>query len=162
MSVEGNAGCYLVIRIRGTIKASQEEIDTLRMLNLPRSNYAVFVPKTPSFEGMLNKVAHYVTWGEPTLETIKKLIKHAEFNGRIKLSNENISKLGYSSLEDLAEKILRGEVTLNKLRDKGLKPYLRLHPPKKGFRRTIKKSFQSGGEYGYRGEKINELAIRMS
>lgn len=162
MPIEGVAGCYLVIRIRGSVKASQEEIDTLRMLSLPRANYAVFIPKNPSFEGMLNKVSHYITWGEPTLETIEKLLKRAEFNGRIKLSDGNISKLGFSSLRELAEKIYRGEVTLNKLRDRGLRPHLRLHPPKKGFEKAVKKPFLAGGEYGYRGEKINKLAVRMS
>jgi len=162
MSASSNVGCYLVIRIKGSVKASREELDTLKMLNLPRANYAVFVPRDPSFEGMLKKVVHYVTWGEPTLETVKRLLKRAEFNGRIKLKSENIAKLGYSSLDELAEKILKGEVTLSKLRDKGLKPYLRLHPPKKGFKKTVKKPFNAGGEYGYRGEKINELAIRMS
>ncbi|MEM1583685.1 MAG: 50S ribosomal protein L30 [Nitrososphaerota archaeon] len=162
MTVNGNAGCYLVIRIKGGIKASQEELDTLRMLNLPRANYAVFIPKDSSFEGMLKKIAHYVTWGEPTPATVKRLLKRAEFNGRIKLGDENISRLGYSSLEELAEKIFRGEVTLSKLRNKGLKPYLRLHPPKRGFKKTIKKPFSAEGEYGYRGENINELAVRMS
>jgi hypothetical protein len=93
---------------------------------------------------MLKKVVHYVTWGEPTLETVKRLLKRAEFNGRIKLKSENIAKLGYSSLDELAEKILKGEVTLSKLRDKGLKPYLRLHPPKKGFKKTVKKPFNAG------------------
>lgn len=162
MCVNVNVGCYLVIRIRGGVKASREELDTLRMLNLPRANYAVFIPRDSSFEGMLKKVAHYITWGEPTPATVKRLLKRAEFNGRVKLRDENISKLGYSSLEELAEKILRGEVTLSKLRDRGLKPYLRLHPPKKGFKKTIKKPFHLGGEYGYRGENINELAVKMS
>lgn len=162
MSLNESAGCYLVIRIRGGIKVSREELDTLRMLNLSRANYAVFVPKDPSFEGMLRKVSNYITWGEPTLSTVKRLLKRAEFNGRIKLRDENISKLGYNSLQELAEKIFRGEITLSKLKNKGLKPYLRLHPPKKGFKKTIKKPFQAGGEYGYREENINELAVRMS
>lgn len=162
MSIDDSKGCYLVIRIRGGIKASQEELETLKMLNLPRANYAVFVPKNTSLEGMLKKVAHYITWGEPTLATVKRLLKHAEFNGRIRLRDENIIKLGYNSLDELAEKILKGEIMLSKLRDKGLKPYLRLHPPKKGFKKTVKRPFQAGGEYGYRGEKINELAVRMS
>ncbi|MEN2974756.1 MAG: 50S ribosomal protein L30 [Candidatus Caldarchaeales archaeon] len=161
-SMESKAGCYLVIRIRGGVKASREVLETLKMLNLPRANYAVFVSKNPGFEGMLKKVSHYITWGEPSYLTVKRLLRRAEFNGRIRLSNENIGKLGYSSIDELAEKIFRGEITLSMLRDRGLKPYLRLHPPRKGFRKTIKKSYQEGGEHGYRGETVNELAIRMS
>ncbi|MGB9748245.1 MAG: uL30 family ribosomal protein [Candidatus Woesearchaeota archaeon] len=38
----------------------------------------------------------------------------------------------------------------------------RLNPPRKGFeRKGIKKPFNLGGAYGYRGEKINELIKRM-
>jgi large subunit ribosomal protein L30 len=36
-----------------------------------------------------------------------------------------------------------------------------LHPPTKGFKGKIKKSYSAGGELGYRGEKINELIKRM-
>lgn len=157
-----DAGCYLVIRIKGGVKASQEELDTLKFLNLLRTNYAVFIPKNSSNEGMLKKVTNYITWGEPTITTILRLLKKAEMNGRIKLDDENVKKLGFSDLKELAEKIYRGEITLSKLKDKGLKPYIRLHPPRRGFKKTIKKSVSEGGEYGYRGERINELAVRMS
>jgi large subunit ribosomal protein L30 len=37
----------------------------------------------------------------------------------------------------------------------------RLHPPSKGFKGKIKRGYGSGGELGYRGEKINELLRRM-
>jgi large subunit ribosomal protein L30 len=37
----------------------------------------------------------------------------------------------------------------------------RLHPPRGGFRKSAKALFPAG-EGGYRGEKINELIIKMS
>ena len=160
MGEESN--CYLVIRIKGGVKARREDLDTLSMLHLKHANHATIVPKTPSYEGMLRKVQHYITWGEPNIKTIKRLLKRIELNGGEKLGEENVKRLGYNSLDELAEKILKSETTLNKLREKGLKPYIRLHPPRKGFKGTIKKHYKEGGEYGYRGEKINELAVRMS
>lgn len=36
----------------------------------------------------------------------------------------------------------------------------RLHPPRGGFKNTIKRPIPKG-ELGYRGEKINELVMRM-
>jgi large subunit ribosomal protein L30 len=36
-----------------------------------------------------------------------------------------------------------------------------MHPPKKGFKTSVKRPYKSKGELGYRGEKINELAVRM-
>ncbi len=48
-----------------------------------------------------------------------------------------------------------------KKRDQGKKFY-RLAPPRKGFeRKGIKVSFNKGGALGYRGEKINDLILRM-
>lgn len=155
-------GCYLVIRIRGGVKASQEELATLKMLNLNQANRATIIPKTPSFEGMLRKVAHYLTWGEPNLKTIKHLLRRIELNGGKRLDETTIKKLGFNTIEELARKLYKGEVTLSQLKEKGLKPYIRLHPPRKGFKGTIKKHFKEGGEYGYRGEAINELASRMT
>lgn len=161
-NADEEAGCYLVIRIRGSVKASEDELDTLKMLNLPRANYAVFLPKNPSYEGMLRKISSYVTWGEPTYLTVKRLLRRAELNGRVKLNSENVRGLGFESIDELARKIFRGELTLSKLKGLGLKPYIRLHPPRKGFKGTVKKSYYEGGELGYRGADINQLAIRMS
>jgi len=40
--------------------------------------------------------------------------------------------------------------------------YYRLNPPRKGFgRKGIKVPFVSGGALGYRGDRINDLIIRM-
>jgi large subunit ribosomal protein L30 len=132
------------------------------MLNLSRANWATIIPKTPSYEGMLKKVEHMVTWGEPNLKTIKTFLRKVEIMGDGTLDDEYVRKLGFESLEDLARRIYNAEVTLSSLREKGVKPYARLHPPRGGFKKTIKKHFSAGGEYGYRGEKINELFIKMA
>jgi len=157
-----DARCYLVIRIKGSVKARKEHLDTLQMLNLKRANWATIVPKTPSYEGMLKKVEHMITWGEPNLKTVKTFLKRVELAGDGRLDDEAVKKLGFDSIEDLAKKIYSAEITLNKLKEKGVKPYARLHPPRGGFKKTIKKHVSAGGEYGYRGEKINDLFVRMA
>jgi len=156
------ARCYLVIRIKGSVKARKEHLDTLEMLNLRRANWATIVPRTPSYEGMLKKVEHMITWGEPNLKTIKTFLRKVELIGDGRLDEEAVKKLGFESLEDLARKLYSAEIVLNKLEEKGVKPYARLHPPRGGFRKSIKKHVSAGGEYGYRGEKINELFVRMA
>jgi len=72
--LEVSTSTFLVVRIKGSVGASEEERATLKLLNLPRANYATIVKNTPSYLGMLRKVQHYVTWGEPTLKTIKRLL----------------------------------------------------------------------------------------
>ncbi len=160
MAEEANS--YLVIRVKGSVKAKGEHLDTLRMLNLRRANWATIVPKTPSYEGMLKNVEHMITWGEPNLKTIKTFLKKVEIMGDGRLDNECARKLGFESLDDLARKLYTAEITLSSLKEKGIKPYVRLHPPRGGFKKTIKKHVSAGGEYGYRGKKINELFTKMA
>ena len=54
---------YLVIRARSDRGVTKKIRDTMTMLNLTRVNHAVLVPKTDSYDGMLQKVKDYVTWG---------------------------------------------------------------------------------------------------
>jgi len=152
--------CIAVVRIRGVIGASREIKDTLKMLNLKRNYHAVLIDNRPSYLGMLNKVQNYVTWGEPSEEIVALMIKkRGRLNGDKKLTDEYAKKLGYKSLEELAKAIYEGKIDYNKL--PGIKPFFRLHPPSKGFKGKVKKSFGTGGETGYRGEAINELLERM-
>jgi len=42
-----------------------------------------------------------------------------------------------------------------------MKPVFRLHPPSKGFKGKVKRSYASGGVAGYRAETINDLLRQM-
>lgn len=154
------AKCLIVVRIRGVIDASREVKNTLKMLNLKRTNHAVIVRNTPAYLGMLRKVQNYITWGEPTEETIISLIKKwGRLVGDKKITDEYAKKVGFNSVEELAKAVFEGKIDYNKLPD--IKPFFRLHPPTKGFKGKIKKSYGMSGEAGYRGGAINELVERM-
>ena len=43
-----------------------------------------------------------------------------------------------------------------------IKPVFRLHPPKKGFKGKVKRSYAAGGVTGHRGAAISELIKRMT
>jgi len=155
-----SSNIFFVIRIRGGVDVPKLIEDTMMMLRVDKNNYATFITNTPSYSGMLNKAKDYITWGEPTLETIKSIIaKRGMLVGDKKISDEKLTELGYSSLDKLAESVLKGEIEFNQLN--GIKPFFRMHPPKKGFKKTIKRAYSDNGELGYRGEAINELALRM-
>jgi large subunit ribosomal protein L30 len=152
--------CIAVIRIRGTVSASMQARETLEMLHLPRNNYGTLVDDRPAFMGMLKKAKDYVTFGEPSKETLAMLIKgKGRLAGNKKLTDEYAQKVGHKSLDDLAEAVYACRTQYWKLKD--IQPVFRLHPPSKGFKGKIKKDYGSGGELGYRGEKINELLKRM-
>ena len=150
----------VVVRIRGVVSAQREARETLNLLSLSHTNHAVIVDSRPSYKGMLQRVNSYVTYGEPTKETVSMMIqKRALLAGDKKLTEEYLTKIGYKSVDDLAEAIVSLKVQYGKLPD--IVARFRLHPPSKGYKGKTKKGYNAGGEAGYRGEAINKLVQRM-
>ncbi len=152
--------CIVAVRIRGTISAKREARETLKMLRLSRNNYAVLIDNRRSFLGMLRSVQNYVTWGEVSKDIVCLLIKKkGRLAGNRKITDDYLQKINCKSLDELAEAIFSCRVEYWKLPD--AQPVFRLHPPTKGFKGSVKKSYIAGGELGYRNKKINELVERM-
>lgn len=152
--------CIAVVRIRGTVRAQKQLRETLQMLHLTGNNYCVLIHNNPSFLGMVKAAQNYVTWGEVSKETVRLMLnKRGRLSGDKKLTDECAQKIGYKSLEELAEAIFSCRAEYWKLPN--VQPVFRLHPPTKGFKGQIKKDYTTGGELGYRGEKINDLVQRM-
>ncbi|MGA3289828.1 MAG: 50S ribosomal protein L30 [Candidatus Bathyarchaeia archaeon] len=152
--------CLVVVKVRGTVRAQRETRETLDFLHLLHTNHAVLIDSRPAYKGMLQRGNSYVTYGEPTKETVAMMLqKRGRLAGDKKLTDEYITKVGYKSIDDLAEAIVNCKVQFQKLPD--VQPLFKLHPPSKGYKGKTKKGFKAGGEAGYRGEAINELVKRM-
>jgi len=150
-----------IIRIRGTVDVPPEVKKTLEMLNLSKKFTAVIYPDNETIKGMLNVVKDWVTWGEVNKEVLKELIlKRGRHPGNRKVNEESIKEVAGKGIDELIDDLLTGKVGWHKLAPK-VKPVFRLHPPKGGFKGSIKKPFTSGGELGYRGSQINDLLKRM-
>ncbi len=150
----------VVVKIRGTISAQREARETLNLLRLAHTNHAIIIDSRAAYKGMLQKVNSYVTYGEPTKETVAMMLqKRARLAGNKKLTDEYIQSAGYKTIDELAQAIIDCKVQYSKLPD--VEPRFKLHPPSKGYKGKTKKGFQAGGEAGYRGEAINELIQRM-
>ncbi len=148
------------VRVRGTVSAQREARETLTLLHLDHTNHAILIDARPAYKGMLQRVQSYVTWGEVSKETIAAMIeKRARLAGNIKLTTEYLTEIGYKTFDELAEAIFNGKVEHGKL--PYITPLFKLHPPTKGYKGKTKKSFNAGGEAGYRGEAINDLVKRM-
>ncbi|RLG76693.1 MAG: 50S ribosomal protein L30 [Thermoprotei archaeon] len=153
---------YAIIRLRGVPDTPYEVQYTLRLLRLVRRFHCVLYPDSPAIRGMLLKVKDWVTWGEIDRDVLIELLKRrGRVVGNKPLTLELFNKLGYSSFEEFADALLSHKVLYHKLEDKGVKPVFRLHPPRGGFKGSIKKPYGAGGELGYRGPAINELLRRM-
>src|SRR4030042_5149817 len=121
-----------VIRIRGTVDTRKEMKDAFRMINLEKKHRCVLVPEKPELIGMITKVKDFVTWGPISDETLTKLVRK---RGRM-LHEERLEE---SKVGDAVKKIKEG-----KIRETGLKPYFRLGPPKKGFKKSLKQHYPKG------------------
>ncbi len=159
--MEKERKCLAVIRVRGVSDIFHEIKATLKMLNLTRNCHATLVDDRPAYLGMLRKARNYVTWGEISKENIALLLREkGRLVGNKKLTDSYVQEIGHKSLDDLAEAIHKLEVEYNRLPN--LKPVFRLHPPRKGFKGRVKRSYAAGGVSGYRGEAINDLIKKMT
>ena len=158
--MEEDQKCTVAVRIRGITGIRGDVQDTLKMLDLFYNCNATLIDNRPSYLGMLRKAQHQITWGEASKDVIALLLKErGRLIGDEKVTDEYAQRIGYGSVDKLAEAIHNLKVEFRSLPD--IKPLFRLHPPRKGFKGTIKKSCVSGGETGYRGEDINNLIKRM-
>ena len=115
-----------------------------------------------TYAGMLQKSKDFVTWGVVDAGTIENLLKE---RGRMvgdKPVDDAAIKAGsdFKSVKDFAKALASGEASMKSV--DGLKPVLRLHPPRgsKGWG-GIKRAYSVGGALGFRGEEISSLAERM-
>ncbi len=151
----------LIIRLRGDPDTPPEVRSTLKLLRLHKKYHAVIYPDTDSLRGMLDVIKDWVTWGEVDREVLKELIlRRGRLVGNRRISPDDIKKLfKVDSIDELVDSLINCKILWHKV--DGIKPIFRLHPPKGGFKRSIRKPFKSGGELGYRGSEINNLVMRM-
>ncbi len=154
---------YAIIRIRGGVNTPREVEATMKLLRLVKKYHAVIYPSTlPGLKGMLNKAKDLVTWGEISQEVLTELLrKRGRITSGDPLTDEFVEKsLGLrGGIEALSKAIMSGEVAYHRL--KHVEKVFRLHPPKGGFKGSIKKPYNDGGELGYRNGDINDLLKRM-
>ena len=150
-----------VVQLRGEVNMRGDIKDTLSMLNIHKVNHCALVPEGDTYRGMITKVNDYVAFGEPSQEILETLIqRRAEpVDGSDAIDDEWIAaNTDYESVADLAEALLGEETSL---REQGLTPVLRLHPPRGGHD-GIKHPVPEGGALGkHNTEEIDELLRDM-
>ena len=154
---------FLAVRIMGPFGTPKSFEDTLRSLRLTRRFSAVLLENSESIMGMLRLAKDYITWGEVKSKDIAVLLKErAELSSGTHLTDKFVlEKFGHESVQQLAQALTRGQLSLKTLWHHGIKPVFRLHPPSGGFESNVKRPFGSQGELGYRGEGISNLVARM-
>ncbi|PSQ15458.1 50S ribosomal protein L30 [Halobacteriales archaeon QS_8_69_26] len=149
-----------VVQLRGEVNMAGDVEDTLDMLNVGRVNHCTLVPETPAYEGMITKVNDYVAHGEPSQSVLATVLRNrAQSEDGEPVSDEWVADTtDYGDVDELAEALLSEETTL---RDAGLSPVLRLHPPRGGHD-GVKGPTIEGGQIGQHStEEMDELLEAM-
>jgi large subunit ribosomal protein L30 len=154
---------YFAVRIRGSPGMKGKVVDTLKMLRMNKVNHGVLLWGEPSVLGMLYKCKDYIAFGEINEKTLLRLLRvRGRIEGNNPLTDEHVKSLtNYASLKELTKALLKGEIQYKEKDIYKIKPVFRLHPPKKGFKGSIKKAFNEGGTLGYVNIYINELIHKM-
>ncbi len=135
-----------IIRIRGQVKIDRDVKETLERLRLGKK-YTCVVLVNPNKEqlGMIKKLRDCIAFGNINKGVFEKLID---------IRGQKINKDKKIDSKKVIEELEKGKTYefLN------LKPFFRLHPPRKGI--NSKQHFPRG-VLGDNGEKINDLVLRM-
>lgn len=135
----------LVIRISGDTQIPVRVAETLFRIRLRRKYTATLLEDTPENRKLLLNIRDFVAYGTPSDALLEKLL---EARGSMKSKKTFDAKKAVSILQ------AKG------LAESGLKPFFRLHPPRKGI--DSKKHFGVGkGVLGDHQKAIDNLAERM-
>ena len=141
------AKAYLVVRIKGQADVPHWAKTTLTLLKLEKKFRATIIPAKENTLGMLNKVKHYVCWQEVDSALAKELLdKKARGAGYKKISDEDLKKIGFNTIDELASSLAEGKTSMTKL--KPMKPWFALAPPRHGFKKSTKRMFGEKGILG--------------
>ncbi len=153
------ASAFLVLRIRGQADIPYWATTTLKLLKLDKKFRATILPAKENTLGMLKKIQHYISWQEIDISTTKELLdKKGRKAGYKKITSEDLSEIGFKTMDELASSLTEGKSTLSKL--KPLKPWFAMDPPRQGFKRSTKKLYGQKGVLGHNKE-LNTLVRRM-
>ena len=153
------AKAFLVLRISGQADVPYWAVTTMTLLKLEKKYRATIIPEKENTVGMLRKIQHYISWQEIDTETVKELLdKKARKSGYKKVTNEDITSIGFTSIDELATSLAEGKTSLSKL--KPLKPWFAMDPPRHGFKRSTKKLYGQKGVLGHNKE-LSVIVKRM-
>ena len=133
----------LAIRISGHVEMPKDAEETLFRMRMRKKYSAVLLKETQESQNLLQVVRNFIAYGKIDQKTLEELL----------------SKRAKSLDKKKVDAKKTAEIILNEGIEKtGIKPFFRLHPPRKGI---DSKLHYPKGVLGDNGDKINELVRRM-
>ena len=152
-------GLLVVVNLHGMINVPHAAQKAMTELKVERRFSATLVKDDQTTIGALKLCKGYLAWAPVEKELLTSLLKsRGKVSERRKLSEVELKRLGFKKYEDLASKLIEGELKLSSF--KGLRPFFKLSPPKGGFKQSTRKQ---AGEHGVLGKnpKLSEIVRRM-
>lgn len=135
-----------VIRIAGKIGLNHKIDETLHRMYIRRKYALTLIKSTKENLALLKKVRNQVAFGEINENTLIKLIE--------------VRAQSLEKSQKIEAKKIAASLETKTLKELGLKPFFRLHPPRGGI--DSKRHFGSKkGVLGDNKDKINDLIGRM-
>jgi len=125
-------GKIILLRIRGMVDVRREIKKTLDMLKLRKKFVAVIVNDTKEMKGMIDRAK------------------------RAKLIGNKDAKIDEKTISEFAKKFLDNKAELEDLK---IKTFFSLHPPRGGFKKSIKYAYPKGVLGN--NKDLNKLIERM-
>ena len=135
----------IVIRISGQVEMHTYSKETLFRMHLRKKYSAVLLKEIKENQPILQAVRNFVAYGKIDEKTMEELILK-----RGKPLDNKIKKIDSKKIAEIIEK--------DGIENAGIKPFFRLHPPRKGINSKL---HYPKGVLGDNGEKINDLVMRM-
>ncbi|GBE63066.1 60S ribosomal protein [Babesia ovata] len=170
---EADAKVVFVVRIKGINKITPKPRLILKLFRLLQLHNGVFIKLNKATMEMLKLINPYVTYGYPTLATIRKLLYKRGYAkvgrrgawSRVRISTddiieENLGKYGIHGMEDVVHQIYTCGPKFKEVTN-FLWPF-KLSSPRKGF--VAKRhgfTEARGGDAGNREHLMNDLLKRM-
>merc|ERR1712196_127313 len=165
--VEPEAKLMFVVRIRGLNDMHPKTKKILQLMRLRQMNMGVFMKVSKAATEMLKRVEPYLSYGYPTLKSVRDLLYKRGFGkvnkNRIALKDNSViegslGKYGIKSMEDLVHEIYTVGPHFREANN-FLWPF-KLRPAKGGQPKK-RKGYCEGGQAGNREDLMNNLIQKM-
>merc|ERR1711988_34360 len=165
--VDAEAKLIFVVRIRGLADMHPKTKKILQLMRLRQMNMGVFMKVSKAATEMLKRVEPYLSYGYPSLKSVRDLIYKRGFGKlnkqRIPLNDnavveQGLGEKGIMCMEDLVHEIFTVGPNFREANN-FLWPF-KLRPAKGGQAKK-RKGFCEGGQAGNREDLMNKLIANM-
>merc|ERR1712070_1370887 len=165
--VDAEAKLIFVVRIRGLADMHPKTKKILQLMRLRQMNMGVFMKVSKAATEMLKRVEPYLSYGYPTLKSVRDLIYKRGYGrvnkNRIALQDHSViegslGKYGIKSMEDLVHEIYTVGPHFREANN-FLWPF-KLRPARGGQPKK-RKGYCEGGQAGNREDLMNRLIQKM-